>query len=248
MLCTIILLVGRFVHFHARDALCRHCQRACGLGNGVVRIPRAFIQLVGERVNAAAHQSLAAGEGVGRAFAIYPTVFRLKRGFAVDQFRAVIGLAQIGGLQRHCTLGDPQRSVNPRNIFKRCCRGAGIFVHYFFCARYFVSGYAGICLCAGHFDIIVQFESNSVCGVPAIRFFGQYCPRIGNGVSRSGQCLTVVDLRAARGFYFKLFRICLCPISVERGRYRDGKAAYRGSLILIVVIPAVESILIRSYR
>ena len=186
-----------------------HCQLALGLCDGVVRSIRAFVQRVVECVRAAAYHCLAAGEGVGCTLAICPIGFLRKSGFAVDQCRTVVGLAQIGRLQRHRPLGDPQRSFNPRNISKRCCRGAGIFVHYCFCAGYFVNGYAGICLCAGHFDIIVQFESNSVCVVPAIRSYGQFCAIIGNGVSRSGQCLTVVDLRVARGFYFKLFCICL---------------------------------------
>ena len=121
-------------------------QDAFGLGNGVVLSLGVRLQRVGECVLAAAYLSLAAGEGVGCAFARYPTVFLRKSGSAVDQCRAVVGLAQVGGLQRHCTLGDPQRSVNPRNISKRCCRGAVIFVHYCFCTDYFVNGYAGICL------------------------------------------------------------------------------------------------------
>ena len=123
-----------------------HCQLALGLGDDVVAGLGVAVERVAERVGAAAYLSLAAGEGVGCAFARYPTVFLRKSGSAVDQCRAVVGLAQVGGLQRHCTLGHPQRSVNPRNISKRCCRGAGIFVHYCFCTDYFVNGYAGICL------------------------------------------------------------------------------------------------------
>ena len=224
-----------------------HRQGAFGLGDDVVISLGALLQRVGKAVGAAAHQRLAAGEGIACAFAVYPAAFCCQSGIAVGQGLAVILLAQVCRSDRHIALCHRQSSVNPRNIFKRCCRGAGIFVHYFFCAGYCVIGFAGICLRAGHLDIIVQFELNAVCGVIAIRSFGQFLACIGNGVSIIGQCCPVVDLRAARGFYFKLFCICLCPVSVERGRYRDGKVCYRVSFILIVFIPAVESILIRSY-
>ena len=224
-----------------------HRQGAFVLGDVVVIRLGVVVQGVAERVGAAAHRLLAAGEGIACAFAVCPVALRRKGGVSVGQSFAVIFLAQVCRGQRYAPLCHRQSSVNPRNIFKRCCRGAGIFVHYFFCAGYCVIGFAGICLRAGHIDIIVQFELNAVCGVIAIRSFGQFLACIGNGVSIIGQCCPVVDLRAARGFYFKLFCICLCPVSVERGRYRDGKACYRVSFILIVFIPAVESILIHSY-
>ena len=221
-------------------------QGAVGRGDVVVIRLGAVLQGVGKAVGAAAHQRLAAGVAVVCALAVHKAVagdFHLMPG----QGLAVVLLFGASRNDGHIPLRHRQRSVNPRNIFKRCCRGAGIFVHYFFCAGYCVIGFAGICLRAGHIDIIVQFELNSVCGVIAIRSFGQFLTCIGNGVSIIGQCCPVVDLRAARGFYFKLYCICLCPVSVERGRYRDGKACYRVSFILIVFIPAVESILIRSY-
>ena len=194
-----------------------HRQGAVACGDVVVISLGALLQCVAEEVFTAAHQLLAAGVAVVRTLAVHKAVAG-DLDLVLRQSRAVVLLRGASRSDGHIPLCHRQRSVNPRNIFKRCCRGAGIFVHYFFCAGYCVIGFAGICLRAGHIDIIVQFELNSVCGVIAIRSFGQFLACIGNGVSIIGQCCPVVDLRAARGFYFKLFCICLCPVSVERGR------------------------------
>ena len=78
-----------------------------------------LIQRVAERVGAAAHQRLRAGEGISGAFAFGPAGLHRKRGllFAtvfIGQSRAVIFLLKVGGLKLHLRLGDSNETI--RNL------------------------------------------------------------------------------------------------------------------------------------
>ena len=88
-----------------------HSQSAFGLGDGVVVSIRAIVQRIAECVCTAANHSLAAGEGVGCAFAICPTSFCFKGGFTVDQSSTIVFLAQISRLQGDSALSDRQLAV-----------------------------------------------------------------------------------------------------------------------------------------
>ena len=81
-------------------------QRALGLRNGIVVGLGALVQRVGERVGRRADKGLGARERICRALALDEAVLGRKCGAAVFERGAVVGLAQVGGLQGDLSLAD----------------------------------------------------------------------------------------------------------------------------------------------
>ena len=95
----------------------RHGEVARLLLHFIVMQVGAVLGLDGEAVGALPHQRLAAGEGIGCAFAAHPTVLGLKERAAVYQRGAIIHFLQIIALQREGLWLDLQRAVGSRH----CC-------------------------------------------------------------------------------------------------------------------------------
>ena len=216
-----------------------HCQSA-ELGSDVVVLSLGTrIQRVGERVIAAANHCLAAGEGVGCAFAFCPTGFRLKSGSAVDQRRAVIRLAQIGRLQRHIALGDRQRTVHRGILIGRAFRaGDGNIADD-------VISSAGIGLAAG--DGSGNGNRIAANRVLTVRIRRYLPSAIGHGKAIGGQRRAVIGLRGTVGRQRDLVVQRPLPLAVQLGITLNDKGVSNLILEGLIRAPTGEGILVAAY-
>ena len=215
-----------------------HFQRALGRGDGVVASLGVIIQLVAECVLAAANQSLAAGDGVGCAFAICESISAY-RDCILRQRLAVIGLRVAFRGQRHGPLGHFQRAVYGGILIGRAFRaGDGNIADD-------VLSSTGIGLAAG--DGSVNGNRIAADHVLTVRIRQYLLSAIGHGKAVGGQRRAVIGLRGTVGRQRDLVVQRPLPLAVQLGITLNDKGVSNLILEGFIRAPTGEGILVAAY-